>query len=95
MALDLLEKEAPPQEVVSSLVARFELSPRQAYRYLEQARETSRPLLVPEPKAAFTVKLPLSLLERVKSQARREGRSISDWVAGSLGHCLEKPSLDG
>ena len=47
--LDLLMKEISPKEVVSSLEVKFALSARQAYRYLQQAQRTTKPLAVPEP----------------------------------------------
>jgi len=50
MAMDLLKKNNSPKEVVSSLVAEFDLSTRQAYRYLQQAHKTRKPLALPEPK---------------------------------------------
>ena len=80
MALELLKKETSPKEVVSSLEAEFKLSARQAYRYLQQAQRTTKPLAVPEPKAVFTVKLPTTLIQRVRQIARRRRQPISDLV---------------
>jgi hypothetical protein len=71
MALDLLKKKISPSEVVSSLVAKFDLSARQAYRYLQQAQSSTNPLALPQPKAVFTLKLPTSLIGRVRQVARR------------------------
>jgi hypothetical protein len=90
MALDLLKKNNSPKEVVSSLVAEFDLSTRQAYRYLQQAHKTRKPLALPEPKMVFTVKLPLDVVQRVRQIARGRRQSISDLVTEALEDFLTK-----
>jgi len=95
MALDLLKKKISPREVVCSLEAEFELSARQAYRYLQQAQKTTKPLAVPEPKAVFTVKLPTSLIQRVRQIARRHRQPISDLVNQALEDWLTKSKAHG
>jgi hypothetical protein len=95
MALDLLKKKISPQEVVSSLEVKFELSARQAYRYLQQAQKTTKPLALPEPKAVFTVKLPTSLIQRVRQIARRRRQPISNLVNQALEDWLTKSKAHG
>ena len=95
MALDLLKKNISPNEVVSSLVAKFELSGRQAYRYLRQAQRACDPLALPEPKAVFTVKLPLNLIQRVRQIARGRRRPISDLVTEALEDYLTERKTHG
>jgi hypothetical protein len=90
MALDLLKKNNSPKEVVSSLVAEFDLSTRQAYRYLQQAHKTRKPLALPEPKTVFTVKLSLDVIQRVRQIARGRRQSISDLVTEALEDFLTK-----
>jgi hypothetical protein len=90
MALDLLKKNNSPKEVVSSLVAEFDLSTRQAYRYLQQAHKTRKPLALPEPKTVFTVKLPLDVIQRVRQIARGRRQSIGDLVTEALEDFLTK-----
>jgi Ribbon-helix-helix protein, copG family len=90
MALDLLKKNNSPKEVVSSLVAEFDLSTRQAYRYLQQAHKTGKPLALPESKTVFTVKLPLDVVQRVRQIARGRRQSISDLVTEALEDFLTK-----
>ena len=90
MALDLLKKDNSPKEVVSSLVAEFDLSTRQAYRYLQQAHKTGQPLTLPERKTVFTVKLPLDVVQRVRQIARGRRQSISDLVTEALEDFLTK-----
>lgn len=85
--VSLLKQKASP-EVLSWLIAQYGLSRRQAYRYLQQAQSAGGPLLIPESKRVFTVKLPVSLIRQVRQQARREGGAISQWVAEALKRSL-------
>jgi predicted DNA-binding transcriptional regulator YafY len=71
-------------EAVQKMVRDCGLSPRQAYRYLQQARRLKRPVVVGDPKVAFTVKLSQTLVERVRSHASRTGLSLSDLVSRAL-----------
>ena len=83
MALDLLKKKTPPPEVAAALAARFDLSARQAYRYVQRAQRVAKPLALPEPKAVFTVKLPPRLIQRVRRRARARRQPISQVVTGA------------
>jgi hypothetical protein len=85
--VSLLKRKAS-SEVLKWLIAQYGLSRRQAYRYLQQAQSAAGPLLVPEAKSVFTVKLPVSLILQVRQQARREGGAISQWVAEALQRSL-------
>ena len=60
------------------------ISPRQAYRYLEQAQGLKQPVPPSEAKLAFTVKLPHSLVQRVRAFAAAKGLSISEVVSRAL-----------
>ena len=60
------------------------LSPHQAYRYLEQAQRLKQPVLPSEAKLAFTVKLPHSPVQRVRTFAAAKGWSISEVVSRAL-----------
>lgn len=93
--IQLLEQRTSAAQVLAQLVARHGLSRRQAYRYLQQARQATSPLAVPEKKGVFTVKLPGSLIARVRRQARRERGSISAWVEQALRVALEQPQSHG
>jgi Ribbon-helix-helix protein, copG family len=95
MALELLKKKISPSEAVSSLRAKFNLSARQAYRYLQQAQSTTEPLALPQPKVVFTVKLPTALIRRVRQVARRRRQSISDLVTEALEDWLTKSKAHG
>ena len=90
-----LKQGNSPAEVITRLVEATGLSPRQAYRYVQGARSLSGPQAIPEAKSVFTVKLPLSLMRRVRRTAREEDRSISDWVAEALEQRLERSPAHG
>ena len=71
-------------DAVERLAQDCSISTRQAYRYLEQAQHLKEPVAPPETKLAFTVKLPHSLMQRVRTYAAAKGLSISDVVSRAL-----------
>lgn len=87
VTVSLLKRKTSP-EVLKWLIAKYGLSRRHAYRYVHQAQSAGGPLLVPEAKKVFTVKLPVSLIRQVRQQARRERGAISQWVAEALRRSL-------
>ena len=87
--VSLLRQKTSSPEVLSRLIARYGVSRRQAYRYLQQAQTTPGPLPVPEAKGVFTVKLPVSLIQKVRQQSRRERGAISQWVETALRRSLK------
>jgi predicted HicB family RNase H-like nuclease len=80
---------------LSELIARYGLSRRQAYRYLQQAQQAASPWSIPDAKSVFTVKLPRRLIQEVRRQARRQRSSISAWVERALRVGLEQPRSHG
>ena len=80
----LLRESAPMPEAVEQLARECSISPRQAYRYLQQAQRLKEPVPISEPKLAFTVKLPHSLIQRVRLYASVKKISISDVVSRAL-----------
>jgi hypothetical protein len=93
--INLLQRKTTSPQVLARLITRYGLSRRQAYRYVQQARQASRPLVVPEAKAVFTVKLPKRLMVQVRQQARREDCAISRWVEQALRGWLVQPKRHG
>ena len=83
-ALDLLRHVDRLSDAVEQLARDCSISPRQAYRYLEQAQRLKQPLPPSEAKLAFTVKLPHSLIQRVRTFAAKRGLSISEVVSRAL-----------
>ena len=89
-AYALLLKEKPIPEIVNHLIERYGVSQIQAYRYVQQARENNGKVAIPETSVVFTVKLPPSLINRVKRFARSQGMSISKVVRAALEEFLSK-----
>ena len=83
-ALQFLNRPLSSAEVVPRLADQLGVSTRQAARYVQAAQQQSVPLSIPEAKDVFTVKLPKSLIRRVRQTARAQDRPISDWVAQAL-----------
>jgi predicted DNA-binding transcriptional regulator YafY len=83
-ARELLRQFEQLPEAVKRLVHDCSISPRQAYRYLQHAQRLKKPVAVGEPKLAFTVKLPRSLIQRVRLYASVKKLSISEVVNRAL-----------
>ena len=83
-ARDLLLQADQLSDAVEQLAQDCSISPRQAYRYLAQAQRLKEPLPPSEAKLAFTVKLPHSLVRRVRMFAAARGLSISEVVSRAL-----------
>ena len=80
----LLRKYTSTAKVGKLLVQRYGVSGRQAYRYILQAQKSKAPLPIPERKVVFTVKLPLSLVHRLRKLARSREKSLSAMVTHAL-----------
>lgn len=91
----LLQRKSSSPEVLARLITRYGYSRRQAYRYLQQARQAVGPLPIPETKAVFTVKLPERLIVQVRQRARAQRCSISLWVEQALRRWLTQPKRHG
>jgi hypothetical protein len=83
-ARTLLREVDQLPDAVEQLAQECSISARQAYRYLRQAQRLKEPLAVSEPKLAFTVKLPSSLIQRLRLYASVKNLSISDVVSRAL-----------
>lgn len=83
-ALVLLQQVEQLSDAVEKLARDCSISSRQAYRYLEQAQQLKGPVPPGEAKLAFTVKLPGSLIQRVRAYAAVKRLSISEVVSRAL-----------
>jgi len=88
-ATELLAAEVDSAEAARQLARRYRLSQRQAWRYVEQARDQGA-VEVPKPKMVFTVKLPTDLVGRVRRHAKHSEQTISALVAQALREFLER-----
>ena len=68
----------------------YSISQIQAYRYVQQAKENNGKVPVPEASVVFTVKLPLSLINRIEKFAGYKRMSISKVVRNTLEEFLAK-----
>ena len=84
LAVEWLKAGRSVPEVIRLVSDAHGISPRQARRYVEVARERGHRVEVPEPKQVFTVKLSESLVQRLRETARERQCSLSSLVEGAL-----------
>jgi predicted DNA-binding transcriptional regulator YafY len=83
-ARELLQRFDHLPDAVAQMAQDRGVSPRQAYRYLQQARRLRQPVPIGDAKVAFTVKLSQALVRRVRSFANATGLSLSEIVSRAL-----------
>ena len=83
-ARGLLQRQVALPEAVRRLAGEFDLSERQAYRYLQEASQLDRPVEVPETTVPVTLKLPLRTVELLRKYARNNGLTIGSLVTSAL-----------
>jgi DNA-binding transcriptional regulator LsrR (DeoR family) len=88
-AVQLLDFGLRVPEAIGELAAQHGISERQARRYVEQARNRGT-VDVPGPKQVFTVKLPRTLVRRLKEYAQGSQRTLSSIVTQALDELLGK-----
>src|SRR3982751_4230751 len=85
-ALGLLQDQVAMPEAAQRLSRKFNLSERQAYRYLEEASELDGPVEVAE--ITVPIKLPPSTVERLRKYAQSSGLTIGAIVTAALNSFL-------
>jgi hypothetical protein len=80
----LRQRHVALPEAVRHLSREFDLSERQAYRYLEEASQLDRPVEVPEATVPITLKLPPRTVELLRKYARSSGLTMGAVVTGAL-----------
>ena len=83
-ARGLLQGQVALPEAVRRLSRAFDLSERQAYRYLEEASQLDGPIDVPEATVPVTLKLPPRTVELLRKYARSSGLTIGAIVTAAL-----------
>jgi hypothetical protein len=83
-ARGLLQHGIALSEAVLRLSREFDLSERQAYRYLEEASRLDRPVKIPETTVSVTLKLPPRTVERLRKYARSSGLTIGAIVTAAV-----------
>ncbi len=80
----LLQRGVTLPDAAQKLSQKFDLSERQAYRYLEEAAKLEGPVEVPEATIPITLKLPPDTVRLLRMQAARTGMTIGALVTRAL-----------
>jgi hypothetical protein len=91
----LLARNTELSEAAQSLSREFDLSLRQAYRYLEEAAQLDQPLEIAEATVPITLKLPPSTVRRLRAHAGKSGLTIGTIVTHALDSFLGAPKRHG
>ena len=83
-ARGLLQHRVALPEAVRRLSREFDLSERQAYRYLEEGSQLDRPVDIPEATVSVTLKLPPRTVELLRKYAKSSGLTIGAIVTAAL-----------
>ena len=83
-ARGLLQRQVALPQAVRRLSREYDLSERQAYRYLQEASRLERPIEVPQATVPVTLKLPPRTVELLRKYARSSGLTIGAIVTGAL-----------
>jgi hypothetical protein len=83
-ARGLLQRHLGRADAVRQLSRQFDLSERQAYRYLEKASQLDRPVEIPETTMPVTLKLPPRTVELLRKYANSSGLTIGAIVTAAL-----------
>jgi predicted DNA-binding transcriptional regulator YafY len=94
-AFDLIASGYSLNEAAEALVEQFDLSRRQAYRYLQEAQSIKRPVAVSAPTIPITIKVPGDVVVKLRAHARASGLTIGETVARAVLRFLAKASRHG
>lgn len=94
-ARKLLQRFDYLPDAVARMAKLSGISPRQAYRYLQQARLLAKPVPLGDLKVAFTVKLSRELVQRLRAVANRTDLSLSEIVSRALHAALPQRRRHG
>ena len=83
-ALSLTKKHNTVSQAADAMTAKYGISKRQAYRYINDANKIGVQIPIPDQKIAFTVKLSQSLIQALRVYASKSGKSLSEIVTQSL-----------
>ena len=89
-AFDLLTQGHAIAQAAAMLTEEFALSPRQAYRYLQEAQTIKRPVPVTAPSVAITVKVPEDIAMKLRMHAQATGTTIGDVVSRAVSALLTR-----
>ena len=78
------QRNTPLSKAVQRLSAQFDLSERQAYRYMEEAGHLEQPVEVTEATVPITLKVPAQTARLLRAYARISGLTIGAIVTRAL-----------
>ena len=88
--ISLVKRGLNSEEISKQIIGEYGVSKRQSYRYIQQAQKAKRKLPIPDQKEAFTVKLPVGLLHRLRQYTNGTGESIGSVVSQALEAFLKR-----
>src|ERR1017187_2401530 len=94
-AYAMLRRNTPLPEAMQRLSGEFDLSKRQAYRYLEEATQLERPVEVTEATVPITLKVPAGTARLLRAYARSSGLTIGAIVTRALAMFLNTQRRHG
>jgi hypothetical protein len=94
-AYNMLVGDVPLSEAMQRLSREFDLSERQAYRYLEEATHLDRPVEVAEATVPITLKLPAGTARLLRAYARSSGLTIGAIVTHAVAAFLSTQRRHG
>jgi hypothetical protein len=94
-AHQLLERDMELSEAAQNLAREFNLSLRQAYRYLEEAADLDQPVEIAEATVPITLKLPPATVRLLRAYAKSTGLTIGTIVTRALDAFLGAPKRHG
>lgn len=94
-ALELLNGQVSSVEAAQQLAEAYGMSMRQAYRYLQAARQQQQPVAIPEQKIPFTVKLAPSVVTALRQHAINQQMSLGEAVQRAITVYLQAEEQSG
>ncbi|HEY4961657.1 MAG TPA: hypothetical protein VII29_12430 [Terriglobales bacterium] len=94
-AYAMLQRNTLLSKAVQRLSGQFDLSERQAYRYLEEAAHLERPVEVTEATVPITLKVPARTARLLRACARSSGLTIGAIVTRALAMFLNTQRRHG
>ena len=91
----LLADGAELPDAAATLARDFDLSRRQAYRYLEEAAAIGHPVPITEPSVPITLKIPGSVVRDLRSYSAVSGLTLGEIVARAISRFLKATRRHG
>src|ERR1039457_6549445 len=94
-AFAMLQRNMPLSEAMQRLAGEFDLSERQAYRYLEEAAHLELPVEVTEVTGPITLKVPAATARTLRADPGSSGLTIGAIVTRALAAVLSAQRRHG